>query len=55
LWLTRGGWHGHHHFAIEPANGDNDTLALAAGQNRCGLVPASDSVSWQIRLRIGSD
>src|SRR5262249_9040111 len=20
LWLTRGGWHGHHHFAIEPTN-----------------------------------
>jgi hypothetical protein len=55
LWLTRGGWHGHHHFAIEPANGDNDTLALAAGRNRCGIVPASDSVSWQIRLRVGSD
>jgi len=55
LWLTRGGWHGHHHFAIEPANGDNDTLALAAGRNHCGLVPAADSVSWQIRLRVGSD
>jgi hypothetical protein len=55
LWLTRGGWHGHHHFAIEPANGDNDTLALAAGRNRCGIVPAADSVSWQIRLRVGSD
>jgi hypothetical protein len=55
LWLTRGGWHGHHHFAIEPANGDNDTLALAAERNHCGIVPAADSVSWQIRLRVGSD
>jgi galactose mutarotase-like enzyme len=55
LWLTHGGWHGHHHFAIEPTNGDADALTLAAGQNHCGLVPASDSVAWQICLRVGSD
>jgi hypothetical protein len=52
LWLTRGGWHGHHHFAIEPTNADTDALALAAGRNHCGLVPAADSVAWQIRLRV---
>jgi hypothetical protein len=55
LWLTRGGWHGHHHFAIEPTNGDNDALTLAAGQNHCGIVPPSDSVAWQVCLRIGSN
>lgn len=54
LWLTRGGWHGHHHFALEPTNADHDSLAAAAGQNRCGLVPAADFVTWQIGLRIGS-
>ena len=54
LWLTRGGWHGHHHFAIEPTNGDADALAHAAGRNKCGTVPASDSVAWQIRLRVGT-
>src|ERR1035437_4604139 len=54
LWLTRGGWHGHHHFAIEPTNADADTLAPAAGRNHCGVVTASDFVTWQIRLRVGS-
>ncbi|HZQ46800.1 MAG TPA: hypothetical protein VFC07_07315, partial [Verrucomicrobiae bacterium] len=33
LWLTRGGWHGHHHFALEPTNADADSLALAAERN----------------------
>jgi hypothetical protein len=54
LWLTRGGWHGHEHFALEPANGDADTLTLAAGRKRCGLVAASSSVTWQVCLRVGS-
>jgi hypothetical protein len=53
LWLTRGGWHGHHHFAIEPTNADEDVLALAAERKRCGIVAAADSVTWQIRLRVG--
>jgi galactose mutarotase-like enzyme len=54
LWLTRGGWHGHHHFALEPTNAYSDALDLAAGQNHCGVVAASDFVTWQIRLRVGS-
>ena len=32
LWLTRGGWHGHHHYAIEPTNGFPDPLDVAASQ-----------------------
>ena len=54
LWLTRGGWHGHHHFAIEPTNADNDALALAAEQGHCGVVAAGDFMTWQIRLRLVS-
>ena len=54
LWLTRGGWHGHHHFAIEPTNADNDALALAAEQGHCGVVAARDFTTWQIRLRLGA-
>jgi hypothetical protein len=53
LWLTRGGWHGHHHFAIEPTNADDDMLALVAGRKRCGVVAAAGFVTWQIRLRVG--
>jgi galactose mutarotase-like enzyme len=54
LWLTRGGWHGHHHFAIEPTNAGVDTLPLAAAQGHCGVVGVGDSMTWQIRLRIGA-
>ena len=53
LWLTRGGWHGHHHLALEPTNGEPDALALAAAQNRCGVIGPSSSVIWQLTLRIG--
>jgi hypothetical protein len=54
LWLSRGGWHGHHHFSIEPANAGTDSLALAAEQGHHGIVPAGEAVTWQIRLYVGS-
>jgi galactose mutarotase-like enzyme len=54
LWLTRGGWHGHHHFALEPMNADTDALPQAVERNCCGVVAAAGSVTWQIRLRVGS-
>ncbi len=53
LWLTRGGWHGHHHFSIEPANAAADSLAVAAGQNRCGIIPRNGFANWQLRIRVG--
>jgi galactose mutarotase-like enzyme len=54
LWLTRGGWHGHHHFAIEPTNAGADALTDAVRREWCGTVAGNSSVTWQIRLRIGS-
>jgi len=53
LWLTRGGWHGHHHFALEPANGDADALSEAAARNRCGAIAANDSAAWRVSFRVG--
>ncbi len=53
LWLTRGGWHGHHHFAIEPANADHDSLAVAAGLQRCGIVGGGCSVAWDLSIHAG--
>jgi hypothetical protein len=53
LWLTRGGWHGHYHFAIEPTNSADDALVSAAKQGRCGVVAASGSASWRLCLRLG--
>jgi Aldose 1-epimerase len=55
LWFTRGGWHGHHHFAVEPCNADHDCLATASARNCCGMVAANSSVSWQLKLRVGSE
>ncbi|NOS68578.1 MAG: hypothetical protein HOP33_01430 [Verrucomicrobia bacterium] len=54
VWLTRGGWHGHEHFALEPTNSAADTLTLAAARQCCGTVAALDSVTWQICLRVGA-
>ncbi len=53
LWLTRGGWHGHHHLAIEPTNADDDSLAVAAGRKHCGTVAGKSSVGWQLCMRVG--
>lgn len=52
LWLTRGGWHGHHHFAVEPTNAGADALTTAAGQNWCSMVPGSGGATWSVNLRI---
>jgi hypothetical protein len=53
LWLTRGGWHGHHHFAIEPTNGNHDSLAVAAGGKHCGNIAAHGALAWKLSLRLG--
>jgi len=54
LWLNRGGWHGHHHFALEPANGEPDVLTAAAQHKRCGAVPPHGPVTWQVCIRVGN-
>jgi galactose mutarotase-like enzyme len=54
LWLTRGGWHGHHHFAIEPTNSDADALTSAVEKKNCGTIAAKSSINWQLCLRLGS-
>jgi galactose mutarotase-like enzyme len=54
LWLNSGGWHGHHHFALEPANGEPDILTAAARRKRCGVLAAHGSVTWQVCIRVGN-
>ncbi len=53
LWHSRGGWHGHHQFAIEPSNGEPDSLALAGPKKRCSILQAGASAQWQIALKVG--
>jgi hypothetical protein len=50
LWLTRGGWHGHHHFALEPMNADSDSLLLATEKKHCGVIAGRSSTNWQLRI-----
>ncbi len=54
LWLTRGGWNGHDHFAIEPTNSSDDSLGTAASRGECGTVPPNGSVNWQVKLILHS-
>jgi hypothetical protein len=54
LWLTRGGWHGHHHFALEPMNADTDSLVEAVERRCSGVVGASGTANWRLSIRIGA-
>jgi len=52
IWLTRGGWHGHHHVALEPSNGATDSLAEAAAKgNNCGVLAPFGHKEWRIQIR----
>lgn len=52
VWLTRGGWNGHHHLALEPSNGSPDALSAAASQNQCGTIPPKTTLDWQVTIQI---
>jgi len=52
VWLTRGGWNGHHHLALEPSNGSPDALSEAAARNQCGLIPPKAALGWQVTIQI---
>jgi galactose mutarotase-like enzyme len=54
IWLTRGGWHGHDHFALEPTNAADDALSVAATKGSGGIVPAAGSVGWRVSIRVGA-
>jgi galactose mutarotase-like enzyme len=50
VWLTRGGWNGHHHLALEPTNGMPDSLADAVEKNHSAWIPPRATRSWSVRL-----
>jgi hypothetical protein len=52
VWLTRGGWNGHHHQALEPSNGWPDALVDAASRNKCGLIQPHAQLDWQVTIEI---
>lgn len=56
LWLTRGGWNGLHHWAVEPTNVPVDGLAEAV--RRTELAPwvwlaPGETRCWQVHLTLG--
>lgn len=55
IWLTRGGWNGHHHLALEPTNGAPDSLAVAAGKpDNCGVLVPFGKKEWRIQIQATS-
>lgn len=55
IWLTRGGWNGFHHLAIEPGIGAPDPLDVAVNDwQTAGAVAPHSKTQWQFQLTIGS-
>ena len=52
VWLTRGGWNGQHHQALEPGNGSPDALTDARARNQCGRIPPRAKLNWQVTIQI---
>jgi hypothetical protein len=53
LWLSRGGWHGHDHFAIEPTNGAYERLDQVAECKHQSRLAAAGTATWQVRMLVG--
>lgn len=53
LWITRGGWNGYEHVALEPTNLASDSLADAAPDaiHALGLSPEGEK-TWTVKLRL---
>jgi galactose mutarotase-like enzyme len=53
VWLTRGGWRGYHHLAVEPGIGAPDPLDVAVeGWQRFGLVSPDETYRWQFTMTL---
>jgi galactose mutarotase-like enzyme len=53
VWLTRGGWNGYHHLAVEPGIGAPDPLDVAVeGWKRFALVKPDQTYRWQFTITL---
>jgi galactose mutarotase-like enzyme len=52
LWLTRGGYQGWHHVALEPTNLPADSVAEAVRENQPVPLGSGQRVSWWLEIRI---
>lgn len=56
VWLTRGGWRGYHHLAIEPGIGAPDPLDVAVeGWKRFALAMPEETYRWQFTMTLSPD
>jgi hypothetical protein len=56
IWLTRGGWNGYHHLAVEPGIGAPDPLDIAVEQwKRFALVMPDQTYRWQFTITLSPD
>ena len=53
LWISRGGWNGAEHFAIEPATLAYESPADAPMADPCTVLPAGGSISFEMPISIG--
>ncbi len=51
IWLTRGGWNGYHHVALEPTNGAPDALDIAVNEwKRFSSLPPGEMREWEFSI-----
>jgi hypothetical protein len=55
IWLTRGGFNGWHHPAIEPTNASTDCLADAARENAMPTIAQGATKTWHVELLVGKE
>lgn len=54
IWLTRGGFNGWHHPAIEPTNASTDCLADAAREHAMPTLAPGATKTWHVELLVGT-
>ena len=52
IWITRGGWRGHHHFALEPTHAPFDSLTDAAEAKVCPILKPRGVATWHIEMEL---
>lgn len=55
IWITRGGWRGYHHVALEPTHAPFDSLADAAEARACPILKPRGIATWRIELELNCD
>lgn len=54
IWVTRGGWNGYHHFAIEPTNVSDDRISrVDVVANAAALLGPGEEREWFVTLALG--